>query len=418
MTRPASNSFTGVLSDSTSDNGEHRPVRLYGPEFSRDPAQLYRELRRKHGPVAPILLDGDVPAWLVVGYREIYYICDNPHLFARNTQRWNGWDATPENWSLLPFVGYQPSLMFTEGAEHQRRAGAVSDALDAIDRLELKALCEQTADDLVDTFCGNGFADLMTDFAHPAPALVVAKLFGLSSGEARLLTTDLTVSLDGGDGAVAAHQQVAARMRNLLGTKHAQPGADIPSRLIEHPAQLTDDEMEQDLLVVLAAAQQPTANWIGNTLRLMLTDTRFAVTLSGGRRSVGQALAQVLWQDTPTQNFIGRFAVRNTSLAGQHIQAGDMLVLGLAAGNSDPQVYPAGDPGESGNRAHVSFGHGEHGCPYPAPELAQIIAQAAVEVLLDRLPDLELSVAPEELAWRESVWMRGLHSLPVRFTPA
>lgn len=407
-----SKSFTGTL------NGDgERPVRLYGPEFSQDPAQLYRDLRRLHGPVAPILLDGDVPAWLVVGYREIYYVCGNSQLFARNTQRWNGWAGTPENWSLLPFVGYQPSLMFTEDAEHQRRAGAVSDALDAIDRLELRALVEQTADDLVDGFSSLGTADLMTDFAHRTPALVVAKLLGLASADARELTADLTISLDGGDGAVAAHQRVAGRMAALLTVKRARPGADIPSRLIAHPAQLTDDELIQDMLVVLAAAQQPTANWIGNTLRLMLTDTRFAVSLSGGRRSVGQALAQVLWQDTPTQNFIGRFAVRNTNLAGKHIQAGDMLVLGLAAANTDPQVHPAGDPGESGNRAHVSFGHGEHGCPYPAPELAQVIAQTAIEVLLDRLPDLELAVPAGDLRWRESVWMRGLHGLPVRFTP-
>jgi cytochrome P450 len=415
MINPAMSSFTGVLGDVAE---QQQPVRLYGPEFSQDPALLYRELRRQHGAVAPVLLDGDVPAWLVVGYREVYYVASNPQLFARNTQRWNGWGATPENWSLLPYVGYQPSLMFTEDAEHQRRAGAVSDALDAVDRLELKSLGEQTADDLVDAFSGHGGADLMADFAHPTPALVVAKLLGLASADARRLTTDLTVSLDGGDGAVAAYQRVAARMRDLLTVKRANPGADIPSRLIEHPAQLTDDEMVMDLLVVLAAAQQPTANWIGNTLRLLLTDTRFAVTLSGGRRSVGQALAQVLWQDTPTQNFIGRFAVRNTNLAGKHIQAGDMLVLGLAAANNDPQVHPAGDPGESGNRAHVSFGHGEHGCPYPAPELAHVIAQSAIEVLLDRLPDLELAVPAEDLRWRESVWMRGLHSLPVRFTPA
>jgi cytochrome P450 len=412
MTNPSRTSFTGVLSDHT----EQR-VKLYGSEFSQDPAELYRELRRQHGPVAPILLDGDVPAWLVVGYREIYYISSNPQLFARNTQRWNGWDGTPENWSLLPFVGYQPSLMFTEGEEHQRRAGAVSDSLDAIDRLELRSICERTADDLVDGFTGLGTADLMADFAHPVPALVVAKLLGLADDDARELTADLTVSLDGGEGAVPAYQRVAARMADLLVRKRAQPGSDVPSRLIEHPARLTDDELVQDLLVVLAAAQQPTANWIGNTLRLMLTDTRFAVTLSGGRRSVGQALAQVLWQDTPTQNFIGRFAVRNTNIAGKHIQAGDMLVLGLAAANTDPQVYPTGDPGETGNRAHVSFGHGEHGCPYPAPELAQVIAQGAIEVLLDRLPDLELSVPADELQWRESVWMRGLHALPARFTP-
>ncbi len=70
-----------------------------------------------------------------------------------------------------------------------------------------------------------------------------------------------------------------------------------------------------------------------------------------------------------------------------------------------------------GNRAQMSFGHGEHGCPYPAPELAEVIAKTSIEVLLDRLPDLTLAVPAESLVWRSSVWMRGLTSLPVTFTP-
>ena len=48
--------------------------------------------------------------------------------------------------------------------------------------------------------------------------------------------------------------------------------------------------------------------------------------------------------------------------------------------------------------------------------MAEVISRAAVEVLLDRLPDLALSVPPEQLAWRPSVWMRGPAHLPVRFT--
>jgi cytochrome P450 len=65
----------------------------------------------------------------------------------------------------------------------------------------------------------------------------------------------------------------------------------------------------------------------------------------------------------------------------------------------------------------MSFGHGEHGCPFPAPELAETIARTAVEVLLDRIPDVELALPPGELGWRPSLWMRGLYALPVRFTP-
>src|SRR5207302_180620 len=73
--------------------------------------------------------------------------------------------------------------------------------------------------------------------------------------------------------------------------------------------------------------------------------------------------------------------------------------------------------GAAGNRAQMSFSHGEHGCPYPAPELAEVIAKTSIEVLLDRLPDLTLAVPAGSLEWRPSVWVRGLTSLPVTFTP-
>jgi cytochrome P450 len=185
---------------------------------------------------------------------------------------------------------------------------------------------------------------------------------------------------------------------------------------VMHPAGLSDEEIVQDLISVISAGEQPTSNWVCNALRLLLTDERFAVNVSGGRLSVGEALNEVLWLDTPTQNFIGRWAVRDVQLGGRQIRAGDCLVLGLAAANTDPQIWPEGHVGAE-NAAHLSFSNGEHRCPYPAPLLADVMARTAVETLLERLPDLVLSVEPEELVWRPSIWMRGLMELPVQFTP-
>ncbi|GAA3188335.1 MULTISPECIES: cytochrome P450 [Streptomyces] len=394
-------------------------VRLYGEGLSGDPARLYRELRREHGPVAPVLLDGDIPAWFVLGYREVHQVTSNNELFQRDSRRWHAWESIPADWSLMPFVGYQPSVMFAEGAEHRRRSGAISDALLAIDQFELRQICERLADGLIDAFAGSGEADLMADYALRLPLLVVTELFGIDPTEVPQLVHDISESLDEGPGAIDAHQRVAARMARLVHARKERPAADVPSRLLAHHAKLAEEEVVIDLLVVMAAAQQPTANWIGNTLRLMLTDDRFAVSLSGGRRSVGQALNEVLWQDTPTQNYIGRWAARDTQLGGRRIRAGDLLVMGLAAANNDPQVSPDfTTAGTDSNQAHMSFSHGEHACPYPAPEIAEVIAQAAVEVLLDRLPDVVLAVPAADLVWHPSLWMRGLTALPVEFTPS
>ncbi|MET9296512.1 cytochrome P450 [Streptomyces sp. NPDC003077] len=392
---------------------------MYGIHMSGDPAALYRRLRREFGTVAPILLDGGVPAWFVLGYREVHQVTADSELFARDSRRWHAWDRIPEDWPLMPFVGYQPSVMFAEGPEHRRRAGAISDALLAVDQFELRQVCERVADGLVDAFAGTGTADLVADFAARMPLLVIAELFGAPHTEVPDLVRDVASSLDVGPDAIDAHRRVAERMARLVRAKHERPGPDVPSRLLAHPTGLTEEEVVIDLLVITAAGQQPTANWIGNTLRLMLTDDRFAVSLTGGRRSVGQALNEVLWEDTPTQNFIGRWAARDTQLGGHRIRKGDLLVLGLAAANTDPHIRP--DPtaaGSDGNQAHLSFSHGEHSCPYPAPEIAEVIAKAAVEVLLDRLPDVVLAVPPEELTWHPSLWMRGPSALPVEFTPA
>jgi cytochrome P450 len=317
----------------------------------------------------------------------------------------------------MPFVGWTPSVMFAEGSDHQRRAGAIGDALDAVDRTELRAICEQVADALIDQFAGIGEADLIADYAQQIPMRVVARLFGIPDSQTPELVRDIADSLDVAEKANAAHQRNFARTQDLVKTKRAQPGPDVPSRLIAHPSRLTDDEIIIDLLVVMAAAQQPTANWIGNTLRLMLIDDQFSLTLQGGRSSADQALNEVLWKDTPTQNFIGRFAVQDCELGGHRIRRGDLLVLGLAAANVDPQVHPRSFADSGSNRAHMSFGHGEHGCPFPAPELAEVIAKAAVEVLLDRVPDVQLGVSASSLEWRPSLWMRGLFALPVTFSP-
>ena len=392
-------------------------MRFYGPDIARDPVSLYEEMRRHYGPVAPILLDGDVPAWFVLGYRELHHVTGHPEWFARDCRRWNQWDRVGDDWPLLPYVMWTPSVMFAEGAEHQRRAGAIGDALADTDRADLHTLCRNVADGLIDRFAGDGEADLVSQYSHQIPAGVIARLYGVPEQQVPEMVRENLVSLDVTAEAGQAHVRLLERMRRVVAERRAHPRNDVPSRLLAHPAGLSDEEVVIDLLVIMSAAQAPTGNWIGNTLRLMLIDDGFSLTLQGGRSSVGEALNEVLWKNTPTQNFIGRWAVQSCELGGRQIRRGDLLVLGLAAANCDPRLNTGDLSIHASNRAQMSFGHGEHGCPFPAPMVAEVIARTAVETLLDRLPDVRMAVTPERLRWRPSVWMRGLFALPARFSP-
>jgi cytochrome P450 len=392
-------------------------VPLYGPRYQEDPTGLYRELRRTHGPVVPVLLEGDVFAWLVMGYRELHQLLSDPRLFARDSRIWNQWDRIAPDWPLMPVIAYQPSVAFGEGPDHQRRVDAISDALSGVDQFELRGRCEEIADALIDGFAVGGEAELVTQYAYPMPVFAVAGMMGIPADEIEDIARDLVASLDGGEAAIPAYERVAGAMQRLIAAKRAEPGPDVTSRMLAHPAGLTDEELFFDIFVLALAGQEPTANWIGNTLQLMLTDDRFSLTLSGGRQSVGQALNEVMWENIPVQNSLGRWATRDTQLGGRHIRAGDALILGLAGANADPYVRPDSTVGPPANNAHMSFAVGSHGCPYPAPEIAEVIARTAVEVLLDRIPDVVLAVPAEELTRRPSFQLSGLLSLPVKFSP-
>ncbi|OEU96187.1 cytochrome P450 [Streptomyces oceani] len=396
-------------------------VPLSGPRFHTDPAQLYRDIRREHGPVVPVLLPGDVPAWLVIGYREMYHVTAEPRLFPRDSGLWNQWDTLPEDWPLRPMVnGRQPGIYYTVGAEHQRHVAMVQSALEGVSQLELDKQCEELADGLIDAFCQRGEADIIAEYAKPLPILVLSRLLGLPDADAPAMTRAITALADGGVDALEAFQYFGDRLARLVEEKRTAPGADVTSRMLAYPETFTDEEYQLDLQALLAAGHLPTADWIGNSVRLMLTDERFAASLSGGRHSVPEAMNEVLWEDTPTQILAGRWAARDTTLGGYRIAAGDMLLLGLAGANSDPEVHVsagASDGFRNGNNAHFSFSHGEFGCPFQAQEIAESISRTGIEVLLDRLPDVDLAVSAQTLARRPSAFLRGMTVLPVQFSP-
>ncbi|MET9123800.1 cytochrome P450 [Streptomyces sp. NPDC004528] len=394
------------------------PVPLSGPRFQTEPAELYREMRRDHGSVASVVLDGDIPAWLVLGYRELHQVTGDPVLFSRDSDLWNQWDRIPDDWPLLPMIGRkQPSILYTVGERHRERAAMISEALEAVDPFELRSHAERFADELIDAACAKGEIDLVGDYAALLPVRVLATLYGFSEEQGPGLVTALNDMINGRAGALAGQQHLAGSMARLLADRKAAPANDVVSRMLADTSGFTDEEIIQDLMVMMAAGHQPTADWIGNSLRLMLTDERFAASLFGGRNSVAEAMNEVLWEDTPTQNVAGRWASRDTQLGGHRVRAGDLLLLGLQGANSDPQVRTDGSALTGGNNAHFSFGHGEHRCPFPAQEVAEVIARTGIEVVLDRLPDIDLAVPAASLTRRPSPWLRGLTELPVRFTP-
>jgi len=389
---------------------------MYGPEFTDDLHGFYRRTRAEHGLVAPALLTGDIPVWLVTSYQEILRILRNPELFGRSSYRWNQWPRIPDDWELMFPLIRIPTVLHVEGAEHERRAEVITDVMENVDQVELARMCERAADRVIASFGADGEADLIGQYAQPLALGVMARLMGVPAERIPPLTADFLL------GATANPDNAEAGMRCLqaLGEITVQdreaPADGLITEMVRHPAGLSDEELVLDLLVFFGAGGLSTGNWIGSALRLMLSGDEFSPSPPGGRISVEQALTEVLWRDPPMHNVVGRWPVRDVEVGGRRIREGDAICLGLAGANEDARLR-SGPDAAAMNRAHLAFGHGAHSCPVGAAAIAEVMARTAVETLLDRLPDASLSVPEASLRWRESSWLRNLESLPVTFAP-
>ncbi|MEY9845581.1 cytochrome P450 [Streptacidiphilus sp. MAP5-3] len=389
---------------------------LFGPEAETDPMGLYEKLRAEHGPVAPVLVADGLPAWLVLGHRENLDVARTPSRFSRDSRRWHAFQEGllgPEH-PLTPIAAWQPLCNFADGAEHKRLRSAVTDSLARFDRRGVRRHVTRFADQLIDAFGDGGTAELVGQFAEPLPMLVLTQLLGMPDEFGPRIVTAARDMIQGTETAVASYQYVAAALEQLVDRKRQTPGPDFASWLIAHPAGLDTDELVQHLRLVLIAAFETTANLITNTLRLTLTDQRFRASLTGGQMTLPDALEQVLWDEPPFTTILGRWATGPTELGGQQIAQGDMLLLGLAAGNMDPAVRPDPTTPVHGNRSHLAFGGGPHECP--GQDMARAIADTGIDTLMSRLPDLQLAVPEAELRWRSSLMSRHLTALPVEFS--
>ncbi|MET9592621.1 cytochrome P450 [Streptomyces sp. NPDC006516] len=392
--------------------------RLYGPEAEADPAGLYEKLRAEHGTVAPVLMHGDVPAWLVLGHSENLHMTRTPSQFSRDSRRWRALQegtVAPDH-PLAPVFTWQPVCSFAEGATHERLRGAVTDSMARIDTRGVRRHINRYSNRLVNDFCQEGRADLVSQFAERLPMMVMCAIIGMPEEYNDRLVQAARDMTRGSETAVASNAYVIGALDRLVQRRRAVPGEDFATWLVEHPAGLTDKEVSEHLRVVLIVAYETTTNLIANVLRMVLTDPRFRARLSGGHMTVPEAVEQTLWDEPPFTSILGRWAVGDTELGGQQIKAGDALIVGIAPANTDPVVRPDLSASMEGNRAHMAFSSGPHECP--GQDIGRAIADVGVDALLMRLPDLELSVDESRLRWVGNFVSRHLVELPASFAPS
>lgn len=398
------------VSDASPHDSVSRRVPLHSPEFAADPHRVYHEMRAEFGDLAPVELAPGVPATLVLGHQAAVRILHDPDHFPTDPRTWQ--TTVPADSPVLPMMRWHPAARHSSGTAHQRYRQASKDSIDAIDGHALHATVEEIAIPLINSFCETGAADLVADYARPLVVTVLNEIMGCPPEIGSQVTAGMAARFD----TIRAAEGMAllrTALTELITLKQHYPGNDATSRLLAHPQNLDETEVLAQLMSFYGAGGEAQLNLITNTLSLMMTDGRFGGGLLGGSLSTRDALDDVLFHDPPIANFCTTYPRTPTLIGQTWLPAHQPVLISLAASNTDPKIAH-GDP--IGNRSHLSWSAGPHACP--ARTIAYVIAQDAIDQLLDAAPDMELAVLPEELAWRPGPFHRALTALPVTFHPA
>ncbi|PXX52849.1 cytochrome P450 [Nocardia tenerifensis] len=382
-------------------------VSLYSEEFAADPHRAYREMRRQYGSLVPVNLAPDVPATLVIGYHTALRILNDPEHFPADPRTWQ--KGVPGECPILPMLEWRPNALRSAGLEHSRYRQANVAAIAEVDLHSLHATVERIAIPLINAFCQDGAADLISQYAFPLTFAVLNATLGCPPDIGQQVATGMAAIFEGVN-ADKGNAMLTDALFELVTSKRKEPGDDITSRLLAHPAKLDDVEMIHQLVTLYGAGIEPQQNLIVNTLLLMLTDERFAGNVLGGSLSTRDALDEVLFTDPPMANYCVSYPRQPILIDGVWLPAHQPVVISMSGCNNDPKISVGG---YVANRSHLAWSVGPHACP--ARSMAYLIVQDAIDQLLDALPELALGVAPGELSWRPGPFHRALVSLPVVF---
>jgi cytochrome P450 len=274
--------------------------------------------------------------------------------------------------------------------------------------------------------------DLMADWAAPLPSAAMCRVMGLRTGsDGRLPHADEQRLGHWSDVVFGFNSHTPREISDSWGQlreylaaavarERAEPGNGLLGSLVaarDRGGALTEDELLDVAAALLVVGHKTLVSFLGLAAVALLRHPAQARSLTPGspepnettRRAIDELLRWVLIENRG----VARIATERAEIGGVVIEAGELVIVALHAGDRDPRCFP--DPDRLDltrcGAEHLAFGHGPHYCPGSA--FARVQIEAALGALVPRLPRLELAVPVTELPWREGLILRTPATVPV-----
>jgi cytochrome P450 PksS len=368
-----------------------------------------------------------IQAWVVTRYKDVVEALRDARLSAARTELLVNHQLRNSDTALAADFARvaREQMLLKDGPDHHRLRTLGNHGFTPRMLERARPMIQGVMDKLLDGLEGRGRFDVARDLAQPLPAAVIAELFGIPAaardlfqGSSDALATFFGGALEAPEAAARAASKATVSMERyfseLLEERRRAPGEDLMSLLIEGQAEgrISAQEVCAQCILLLTAGHVTTIDQFSNAVFAFLSHPEQRRKLCDDPTLIKSAVEECLRFDGAVP-LLHRVATVDLEIGGKTIRKGQMVYLGLAAANRDPDFFPEPDRFDitRSNNRHVAFGAGPHVCI--GGGLARRELEIGLLTLFRRRPSLRLAEGEAPRRRCESLLFRGFHALPV-----
>lgn len=351
----------------------------------RELHELLQSLRTEFGDVAPVTFFG-MPAFVILGW-------DALREFFASEDQFPGGEVY--KYQLEQTVGR--TFISMDAPDHDIYRRLVTPAFRS--RAAIRFVDEEItplAEELLDGIVGDGEADLIAGFANRLPFWAISRKLGLPEGfEDRQREWALAILSEPSDpeGARRAAVELSEVIAPVVAARRSEPGTDVISQLVTGEFQgvrLSDEEVHSHVRLLFAVGATTTSDALSNLLWTLLHRPELLDRVTRSPEARPAAVRELLRWEPPVP-LLPRLARASGVIGGVEIPASSIVLAGIAAANRDERHFDRPDEFDIDRPESdvLTFGFGVKYCPGTHMARQQLLA--SLDVILDRLPGLELA---------------------------